>query len=56
MRQSQAPSQNVINRPRRTAGALPVRIDVPRTGRWHEFVKPLVVDQETAVTFRYARR
>jgi hypothetical protein len=56
MQQSQAPSQNVINLQRRTAGVLPVRIDVPRTGTSHEFIKPLVVDHETAVTFRYARR
>jgi hypothetical protein len=54
--QTAAPSQNVINLQRRTAGVLPVRIDVPRAGTSHEFVKPLVVDQETAVTFRYARR
>ena len=51
-----APSQNVINLQRRTAGVLPVRVDVPRAGTSHEFVKPLVVDQEAAVTFRYARR
>jgi hypothetical protein len=56
MRVTQAPSQNVINLQRRTAGVLPVRIDVPRAGTSHEFVKPLVVDQEAAVTFRYARR
>jgi len=51
-----APSQNVINLQRRTAGVLPVRVDVPRAGTSHEFVKPLVVDQEAAVTFRYSRR
>jgi len=51
-----APSQNVVNLQRRTAGVLPVRVDVPRAGTSHEFVKPLVVDQETAVTFRYTRR
>jgi hypothetical protein len=50
------PSQNVINLQRRAAGVLPVRIDVPRAGTSHQFVKPLVVDQETVVTFRYKRR
>jgi hypothetical protein len=50
------PSQNVINLQRRAAGVLPVRVDVPRTGTSHQFVKPLVVDQETVVSFRYKRR
>jgi hypothetical protein len=50
------PSQNVINLQRRTAGVLPVRVDVPRAGTSHQFVKPLVVDQETVVSFRYKRR
>jgi hypothetical protein len=50
------PSQNVINLQRRAAGVLPVRIDVPRAGTSHQFVKPLVVDQETVVSFRYKRR
>jgi hypothetical protein len=54
--QSAGPSQNVIDLQRRTAGVLPVRVDVPRAGTSHEFVKPLVVDQEATVTFRYARR
>jgi len=50
------PSQNVVQLQRRTAGVLPVRLDVPRAGTSHRFVKPLVVDQVTAVTFRYKRR
>ena len=49
----QSPSQNVINLQRRVAGVLPVRIDVPRTGTLHRFVRPLVIDEETTVTFRY---
>ena len=51
-----APSQNVINLQQRTTGVLPVRIDVPRAGTSHQFVKPLVVDQETTVKLRYKRR
>jgi hypothetical protein len=50
------PSQNVINLQRRAAGVLPVRVDVPKAGTSHQFVKPLVVDQETVVAFRYKRR
>ena len=50
------PSQNVINLQRRTAGVLPIRVDVPRAGTSHQFVKPLVVDQETVVRLRYKRR
>jgi hypothetical protein len=50
------PSQNVVNLQRKTAGVLPVRVDVPRAGASHRFVKPLVVDQETVVTLRYKRR
>ena len=51
-----APSQNVIDLQRRAAGVLPVRVDVPRAGVSHQFVKPLVVDQETVVSLRYKRR
>jgi hypothetical protein len=51
-----APSENVINLQRRTSGVLPIRVDVPRAGTSHQFVKPLVVDQETVVTLRYKRR
>jgi hypothetical protein len=51
-----APSVNVVELQRRTTGVLPVRIDVPRAGTSHQFVKPLVVDQETTVKLRYKRR
>jgi hypothetical protein len=50
------PSVNVQNLQRRAAGVLPVRIDVPRAGSSHRFVKPLVVDEETVVGFRYKKR
>jgi hypothetical protein len=50
------PSQNVINLQRRAAGVLPIRIDVPRAGTSHQFVKPLLVDQEATVVLRYKRR
>jgi hypothetical protein len=50
------PSLNVVDLQRRATGVLPVRIDVPRAGTSHQFVKPLVIDQETTVTLRYKRR
>ena len=46
----------MINLQKRAAGVLPVRVDVPRAGVAHQFVKPLVVDQETMVTLKYKRR
>jgi hypothetical protein len=50
------PSANVQSLQRRAAGVLPIRIDVPRAGTSHRFVKPLVIDEETIVTFRYRTR
>ena len=47
------PSQNVLNLQKRVAGILPVRIEVPRSGRSYRFVRPLVVDEETKITFQY---
>ena len=48
-----APSQNVMNLQRRVAGILPVRIEVPRSGRSYRFVRPLVLGEETRITFQY---
>jgi Carboxypeptidase regulatory-like domain len=53
---AQEPSVNVQSLQRRAAGVLPVRIDIPRAGTSHRFLKPLVVDEETMVQFRYHRR
>jgi hypothetical protein len=50
------PSQNVNDLQKKAAGVLPVRVDVPRAGTSHQFIKPLVVDQETVVKLRYKRR
>ena len=47
------PSQNVFNLQRRVAGILPVRIEVPRSGKSYRFVRPLVLDEETRITFQY---
>jgi hypothetical protein len=51
-----APSANVQSLQRRAAGVLPVKIEVPRAGTSHRFVKPLVIDEEVAVSFRYRQR
>jgi hypothetical protein len=51
-----APSTNVINLQRRVAGVLPIRIDVPRAGNSFLFVRPLVLDEETSVSFSYRIR
>lgn len=48
-----SPSQNVANLQRRVAGILPVRIEVPRSGRSYRFVRPLVLSEETRITFQY---
>ena len=48
-----APSTNVMNLQRRVAGVLPVAVDVPHAGTAFHFVRPLVVDEETKVTFGY---
>jgi hypothetical protein len=51
-----APSQNVFNLQQRVAGVLPVRIDVPRAGAAYRFVRPLVLDETTSVSFDYRTR
>ena len=49
-------SQNVFNLQRRVAGLLPVAIEVPRSGKSYRFVRPLVLDEETRITFQYKSR
>ena len=51
--QQMAASVNVTNLQQRVAGVLPVRIDVPRAGNSYHFVRPLVLDEETKVSFTY---
>ena len=51
--QLNAPSQNVFNLQRRVAGILPVHVDVPRSGKSYRFVRPLVLNEETKITFQY---
>ncbi len=53
---SQNASVNVVNLQKRVADVLPVAIDVPRAGTSFSFVRPLVLDEETKVTFSYKSR
>jgi hypothetical protein len=50
---SNSASNNVLNLQRRVSGVLPVRVDVPRAGSSYSFVRPLVLDEETKLTFSY---
>jgi len=49
-------SQNVLDLQRRAAGVLPIKIDVPRVGTSHQFVKPLLVDDVASVKLQYKAR
>jgi Carboxypeptidase regulatory-like domain len=51
-----APSENVLNLQKRVAGVLPIAVDVPHAGTAFHFVRPLVVNEETKVTFTYKSR
>jgi hypothetical protein len=46
-------SANVADLQRRVAGVLPIAVKVPHAGNSYRFVRPLVVDEETTLTFRY---
>jgi hypothetical protein len=48
-----AASANVTSLQQKVSGVLPVRVDVPRAGNSYHFVRPLVLDEETKVTFTY---
>jgi hypothetical protein len=48
-----AASSNVMDLQKRLAGVLPIAVTVPRTGNAYRFVRPLVVDEETRLTFQY---
>jgi hypothetical protein len=50
---SNSASSNVLDLQRRVSGVLPVRVDVPRAGNSYSFVRPLVLDEETKLTFTY---
>jgi hypothetical protein len=54
--EASTPSNNVLNLQQRVSGVLPVRVDVPRAGTSYRFVRPLVLDEETKLTFTYKTR
>jgi hypothetical protein len=56
LEQERAASANVTNLQQRVAGVLPVAVDVPRAGNSYRFIRPLVLDEETKVTFTYKTR
>ena len=49
-------SQNVFSLQRRVAGLLPVAVEVPRSGKSYRFVRPLVLEEETRISFQYKSR
>jgi hypothetical protein len=46
-------STNVFNLQQRVAGVLPVAVDVPRAGVSYRFLRPLVLNEETSLSFTY---
>ncbi len=46
-------SRNVLDLQRRVAGVLPIAVSIPKTGAAYHFVRPLVVEEETKLTFSY---
>jgi hypothetical protein len=54
--QLSTPSANVTKLQGRVAGILPVRIDIPKSGRSYRFVRTLVMDEETTIAFNYKLR
>jgi len=51
-----AQSANVGELQRKVVGVLPIAIQIPRTGVSYRFVRPLVVEEETKLTFQYRRK
>jgi len=46
-------SANVFNFQQRVAGVLPIAVDVPRAGTSYRFIRPLIVNEETKLSFTY---
>ena len=46
-------SANVYNLQQRVAGVLPVAVDIPRAGSSYRFLRPLVLSEETKLSFAY---
>jgi hypothetical protein len=50
------PSANVFDLQKRVAGVLPIAVAVPRAGNAYRFIRLLVADEETKLTFQYRTR
>ncbi|HTZ34014.1 MAG TPA: carboxypeptidase-like regulatory domain-containing protein, partial [Methylomirabilota bacterium] len=48
-----AASANVYNLQQRAAGVLPVPVTIPRDGTSYRFLRPLVIAEETRLSFTY---
>ena len=46
-------SANVTELQKRVVGVLPIAVNIPHAGNSYRFVRPLVMDEETKVTFNY---
>jgi Carboxypeptidase regulatory-like domain len=46
-------SANVYNLQQRVAGVLPVAVDIPRAGASYRFLRPLILNEETKLSFTY---
>jgi len=46
-------SANVYNLQQRVAGVLPVAVNIPRDGASYRFLRPLVLNEETRLSFAY---
>jgi hypothetical protein len=46
-------SANVYHLQQRVAGVLPVAVNIPRDGVSYRFLRPLVLDEETKLSFTY---
>ena len=54
-KQNLTASANVSDLQRRVSGVLPITVKVPRTGNAYRFIRPLVVGEETRLTFNYRK-
>ena len=52
----QTASANVADLQKKVAGVLPIAVSVPHAGSSYRFVRPLVIDEETRLTFSYRSR
>jgi hypothetical protein len=54
--QEAAASSNVADLQRRVVGVLPIAVSLPRAGTSYRFARPLVLNEDTRLTFTYRNR